>query len=923
MTVNYRDTLNLPDTDFSMKAGLPRKEPEILDLWSKQDLYAKIRKKYENKELFLLHDGPPYANGDIHLGHSVNKILKDITIKYKTLSGFDAPYVPGWDCHGLPIELNVEKKHGKNSELVKNKESFQKACKEYAETQINKQLDDFKRLGVFGDWKNSYKSLDPKFEADIVRSLGIIYKEGHLEKGEKPVHWCQDCGSSLAEAEVEYIDKTSKSIDVAFKVDETSIDKVKDLFNIKEADEISFVIWTTTPWTIPSNVAVCINPEFKYSLIKMNNKFYVIAFEMIDHCKERWKQKFDVISTIQGKKLSDIYLIHPFLERKSVLLHGDHVTTETGTGCVHTAPAHGMDDHLICKKNNIDTINSLNNKAFFKDELDFIAGLPAIKADPLIVEKLQEHNALINIEDYHHSYPHCWRHKTPLIFTSTPQWFISMKKNNLIKDALKDIKNVNWEPSWGFQRIESMLSDRPDWCISRQRNWGVPITLVVHKDTGEIHPDQKDLFEKFAQVIEKDGISAWDKLNLEDFIDDHEEYIKTSDSLDVWFDSGVTHYAVSSKRFGNKVISDLYLEGSDQHRGWFQSSLLTSIAMNNSAPYKTVLTHGFVVDEQGRKQSKSLGNVVSPQKVWDSLGADILRLWVASTDFRSEMVASDEILKRTSDQYRRIRNTFRFILGNLSDFNDKNKVEFNDQVELDKWIINETKILQKEITALYESYSYHKATQKIHNFCVNELGGIYLDIVKDRLYTCKNDSLARRSCQTSLDFILNVLVRLIAPILSYTAEEIWQTSDRLNHQEKSVFLSNFDTFEIELESSINQSEWKRIFEIKDAVNQSIEEMRNDNKLKGSLDSVVNIQATSNDFQILNKLGDELHFLFISSEAKVKEGNTFKIKVTSSNNAKCVRCWHRDLSVGSIQEHPELCNRCIDNIENDGEQRKSV
>ena len=923
MTVNYRDTLNLPDTDFSMKAGLPRKEPEILDLWSKQDLYAKIRKKYENKELFLLHDGPPYANGDIHLGHSVNKILKDITIKYKTLSGFDAPYVPGWDCHGLPIELNVEKKHGKNSELVKNKESFQKACKEYAETQINKQLDDFKRLGVFGDWENSYKSLDPKFEADIVRSLGIIYKEGHLEKGEKPVHWCQDCGSSLAEAEVEYIDKTSKSIDVAFKVDETSIDKVKDLFNIKEADEISFVIWTTTPWTIPSNVAVCINPEFKYSLIKMNNKFYVIAFEMIDHCKERWKQKFDVISTIQGKKLSDIYLIHPFLERKSVLLHGDHVTTETGTGCVHTAPAHGMDDHLICKKNNIDTINSLNNKAFFKDELDFIAGLPAIKADPLIVEKLQEHNALINIEDYHHSYPHCWRHKTPLIFTSTPQWFISMKKNNLIKDALKDIKNVNWEPSWGFQRIESMLSDRPDWCISRQRNWGVPITLVVHKDTGEIHPDQKDLFEKFAQVIEKDGISAWDKLNLEDFIDDHEEYIKTSDSLDVWFDSGVTHFAVSSKRFGNKVISDLYLEGSDQHRGWFQSSLLTSIAMNNSAPYKTVLTHGFVVDEQGRKQSKSLGNVVSPQKVWDSLGADILRLWVASTDFRSEMVASDEILKRTSDQYRRIRNTFRFILGNLSDFNDKNKVEFNDQVELDKWIINETKILQKEITALYESYSYHKATQKIHNFCVNELGGIYLDIVKDRLYTCKNDSLARRSCQTSLDFILNVLVRLIAPILSYTAEEIWQTSERLNDQEKSVFLSNFDTFEIESKSSINQSEWKRIFEIKDAVNQSIEEMRNDNKLKGSLDSVVNIQATSNDFQILNKLGDELHFLFISSEAKVKEGNTFKIKVTTSKNAKCVRCWHRDLSVGSIQEHPELCNRCIDNIENDGEQRKSV
>ena len=923
MTVNYRDTLNLPDTDFSMKAGLPRKEPEILELWSSTDLYGKIRKKYEDKELFLLHDGPPYANGDIHLGHSVNKILKDITIKYKTLQGFDAPYVPGWDCHGLPIELNVEKKHGKNSELVQNKESFQQACKEYAESQIHKQLDDFKRLGVLGDWDNSYKSLDPKFEANIVRALGVIYKEGHLEKGEKPVHWCQESGSSLAEAEVEYIDKTSKAIDVAFKVDHSSLEKVKDLFNIEDSDEISFVIWTTTPWTIPSNVAVCINPEYEYSLIKMNNKFYVIAFEMINQCSHRWKQKFDVLSTIQGKKLCDIELIHPFLDRKSVLLHADHVTTETGTGCVHTAPAHGMDDYLICKKNNIDTIHSLNNKAFFKDELDFIAGLPAMKADPLIVEKLQEHNALINVEDYYHSYPHCWRRKTPLIFTSTPQWFISMNKNNLNKEALEHIKSVNWEPSWGLQRIQSMLTDRPDWCISRQRNWGVPLTLVIHKDTGEIHPDQKDLFEKFAQIIEKDGISAWDKLDLKDYIDDHEEYIKTSDSLDVWFDSGVTHYAVSEKKFGNKIVADLYLEGSDQHRGWFQSSLLTSIAMNNYAPYKTVLTHGFVVDEQGRKQSKSLGNVVSPQKVWDSLGADILRLWVASTDFRSEMVASDEILKRTSDQYRRIRNTFRFILGNLNDFTDKNKVRFEDQVELDKWIINETKILQKEVLKLYESYSYHKAIQKVHNFCVNELGGIYLDIVKDRLYTCKNDSLARRSCQTSLDFILNILVRLLAPILSYTTEEIWQISDRLNFQEDSVFLSNFDISEINFNSNINQSEWKRIFEIKDAVNQSIEEMRNENKIKGSLDSVVDIQVTLNDFDVLKKLGDELHFLFISSEANIKKSKNFKIKVSSSKNPKCTRCWHRHSSVGISKEHPELCNRCIDNIDNDGEQRKFV
>ena len=920
---NYRDTLNLPETEFSMKAGLPKKEPEMLNFWSNNDLYNKIRNKYKDNKLFLLHDGPPYANGDIHLGHSVNKILKDITVKFKTLQGFNAPYVPGWDCHGLPIELNVEKKHGKNSELVKNKESFQKACKEYAESQIKKQLNDFKRLGVLGDWEHSYKSLDPKFEADIVRSLGIIYKKGYLEKGEKPVHWCQESGSSLAEAEVEYIDKTSKAIDVAFKVDASSLKNVKDLFNAEDSAEISFVIWTTTPWTIPSNVAVCINPKYKYSLIKMNDKFYVIAFEMIDQCSKRWNQKFDVISTIHGKKLRDIDLIHPFLDRKSVLLHANHVTTETGTGCVHTAPAHGMDDYLICKKNNIETIHSLNNKAFFKDELDFIAGLPAMKADPLIIEKLQEHNALINIEDYHHSYPHCWRRKTPLIFTSTPQWFISMDKNNLNKDALEHIKSVNWEPSWGLQRIESMLTDRPDWCISRQRNWGVPITLVVHKDTGEIHPDQNDLFEKFAQIIEKNGISAWDNLDLKDYIDDHEDYIKTSDSLDVWFDSGVTHHAVTAKRFGNNVVADLYLEGSDQHRGWFQSSLLTSIAMNDAAPYKTVLTHGFVVDEQGRKQSKSLGNVVSPQKVWDNLGADILRLWVASTDFRSEMVASDEILKQTSDQYRRIRNTFRFILGNTNDFSNKNKINFEDQVELDKWIVNEGYKLQEQVLNLYNNYSYHKAVQAIHNFCVNELGGIYLDIVKDRLYTSKTDSLARRSCQTSLDTLLNILIRLIAPILSYTAEEIWQSSPNLNNQEESVFLSNYFNNHNKGELKISNEEWKRLFEIKDSVNQSIEELRNENKLKGSLDAVVNIEASDSDFTILEKLGTELHFLFISSDAKITKGSSLKITVINSEHDKCTRCWHRDSSVGKNDLYREICQRCIININEEGEQRSFV
>jgi isoleucyl-tRNA synthetase len=541
----------------------------------------------------------------------------------------------------------------------------------------------------------------------------------------------------------------------------------------------------------------------------------------------------------------------------------------------------------------------------------------------LVIDKLTEVNALINCDDYHHSYPHCWRHKTPLVFTSTAQWFISMNQGNLLNQALGSIDNVQWEPSWGLQRIEGMLTDRPDWCISRQRNWGIPITLVIHKDTGEIHPNQKELFRKFADAIEENGISEWDSIDLNDYIDDADSYIKTLDTLDVWFDSGVTHSTVSEKRFSKGVVADLYLEGSDQHRGWFQSSLLTSVAMNGRAPYKAVLTHGFVVDENGRKQSKSLGNVVSPQKVWDTLGADILRLWVASTDFRSEMVASDEILKRVSDQYRRIRNTFRFILGNLNDFNKTEKLKFDEQVELDKWIILETQKLEEDVINHYETYSYHNAVQRIHNFCVNELGGIYLDIVKDRLYTCKNDSLARKSCQTSLDFVLNVMVRLIAPILSFTAEELWQTHKSLKNQEDSVFLSSYLQETLNQSQTLGSNDWKRIFEIKDLVNQSIESLRNENKIKGSLDANVIISANEEDKIILDKLGDELHFVFISSKASVKAGKTLEISIENINEEKCTRCWHRDSSVGKSKSHPEVCTRCEENIDSSGEVRYFV
>jgi len=923
MATNYRDTLNLPETELSMKAGLPRKEPEILSFWNDIDLYSKIRKLNNGNKRFILHDGPPYANGPIHLGHSVNKILKDITIKSKTLSGYDAPYVPGWDCHGLPIELNVEKKHGRRSEVVSDKKLFQQACKEYALTQIGKQKEDFIRLGVFGEWDNPYKSLDSTFEADVVRSLGKIFEKGHIQKGEKPVNWCQDCGSALAEAEVEYMDKVSKSIDVSFKVSSEHINKVNKVFNQKNIDNIAFVIWTTTPWTIPSNVAVCINPDLNYALVKKDNAFIIIAEEMVASCNQRWNSEMATISVAKGSSFGSIKLEHPFADRNSYLLEGDHVTTEAGTGCVHTAPAHGLDDFNVCKKNNIEVYKALNARALFTSDFDFIEGLPPLKADEKIIQKLNEVNALISVEDYDHSYPHCWRHKTPLIFTATAQWFISMDKANLLSDAQGAVDTVKWEPSWGLQRINSMLKDRPDWCISRQRNWGVPITLVIHKETGEIHPNQDKLFIKFADLIEKEGISSWNSLDLSTFIDDHDEYIKVTDSLDVWFDSGVTHSAVTDNRFGAGTVADLYLEGSDQHRGWFQSSLLTSMAMNNRAPYKSVLTHGFVVDENGRKQSKSLGNVVSPQKVWDSLGADILRLWVASTDFRSEMVASDEILKRVSDQYRRIRNTLRFVLGNLNDFSNKDSIEMKDQVELDKWIINATKNLEKNVIKDYESYSYHTAVQKIHNFCVNELGGIYLDIVKDRLYTTGKNSHARRSCQTSLDYICNILVRLIAPILSYTAEEIWQTHPSLKEQGESIFLNTYGYKEIYNEVKITSENWSRIFEIKDLVNQSIENMRSENNIKGSLDSIVTLHLEDEDYSLLQKIGKELHFIFISTDAQIKKADSFSIEISVSDDPKCSRCWHRCKSVGTIKGHEEACSRCVENIENDGELRHFV
>ena len=921
MSKEYRDTLNLPETDLSMKAGLPRKEPEILEFWNSINLYQKIREQNADKEKFILHDGPPYANGDIHLGHAVNKTLKDITIKFQSMLGKDAPYVPGWDCHGLPIELNVEKKHGKGSDLVKDKKSFIKACREYAQSQVDKQKKDFIRLGVLGDWENPYLSLNKSFEADTVRALGRIIANGHLEQGEKPVHFCMDCRSALAEAEVEYLDKQSHSIDVKFKVLPKSIESLCSTFQVDKVEEVYFVIWTTTPWTIPSNVAVCIHEEIEYIFVRGDNDHFIIAKDLLDECSDRWGIELEILGSVLGKEINEITMAHPLYKRESKLLHGDHVTTESGTGCVHTAPAHGLDDYFICIKNGLESVKALDNRGIFKEEYGPLSGLSTKKGDPIVIELLQDNKALLAHQQYDHSYPHCWRHKSPVIFMSTPQWFISMKKSGLSDGAVNAVKDVKWEPSWGEERILSMLEDRPDWCISRQRNWGVPITLIIHNETGEIHPKQNLLFNQIADVIEKEGIEGWDNLSLDSLIDDADSYSKVFDTLDVWFDSGVTHMCVLDKLYGADVVADLYLEGSDQHRGWFQSSLLTGIAINGMAPYHSVLTHGFVVDDEGRKQSKSLGNTIAPQKIWDTLGADILRLWIASTDFRSEMVASDEIFKRVSDQYRRIRNTFRFLLGNINDFDaNKDSIELNNLLELDKWVLHELALLQEDVLESYKAYSYHQVIQRIHNFCVNQLGGIYLDIIKDRQYTTQQDSEIRRSAQTAMQLIVNQLVVLISPVLSFTAEEIWQGNDFLLAESDSVFLTTLKDLE-SFNSDLSNADWKRLLEIKEEVNQNIEESRAAGVIKGSLDASIELILNSDDFNLTNKFASEMHFFLIVSECNILQGDSLKISVSKSSAEKCVRCWHRNKSVGSSNKHQELCNRCEENLDGPGEDRR--
>ena len=919
---DYKSTLNLPATTFAMKANLANREGEFLKQWENDNLYQNIRQQNSGKPKFVLHDGPPYANGDIHIGHAVNKVLKDIIVKSKSLSGFDAPYVPGWDCHGLPIEHNIEKKKGKVGQKI-SANDFRAACRNYANKQIEQQRKDFKRLGIIGDWDNPYLTKNYKYEADIVRALGNIVESGHVSKGFKPVHWCTECGSALAEAEVEYKDKKSISIDVKFKLIDTEI------FSVNKP--IFVVIWTTTPWTLPANEAVAIHPEFDYVLVEMDDEYYLLAKDLVDSAISRYDiEKYSVGKEIyKGSQLEGLTVEHPFYNKQVPLILGEHVTTEAGTGAVHTSPAHGVDDYAVGVKYELPVDCPVDGKGVFFDSTELFAGQYIFKANSSVVEVLKSNNRLVKSEDLVHSYPHCWRHKTPVIFRATPQWFVSMEQNKLRDIVNTEIPKVMWIPDWGQKRIELMIGNRPDWCISRQRYWGSPITLFIHKQTGEMHPDTKELFEKVALIIENGGIESWFELETKDILgDDAENYEKTTDTLDVWFDSGVSHYAVLKDNKDLTPIADMYLEGSDQHRGWFQSSLITSCAINGHAPYKQVLTHGFTVDKDGKKMSKSLGNVMSPQKVVNNLGADILRLWIASTDYTGEMTVSDDILKRSADSYRRIRNTIRFMLANMQGFDPKSNIVSNkDMLALDRWIVSKTAELQSQIINAYEQYNFHHLMQLILNYCTNDLGGFYLDIIKDRQYTTQENSLARRSAQTALHHLTNAMVCWLTPVLSFTAEEVWQNMPQNNND--SVFLQ---TWYEELTEGYNNEAIDKCRSINTYVRKQMETMRAEKEIGSSLEVEVDIYCDKEAFNLLSGLGDELRFVFITSYARVhlinKEatdcvdaGEGVKIKVSKSSHEKCVRCWHHREEVGSIKDHPELCSRCVDNAIGNGEKRE--
>jgi isoleucyl-tRNA synthetase len=913
---DYKDTLNLPDTPFPMRGDLAKREPGWVRQWQEGKLYERIREVSRGRPKFILHDGPPYANGDIHIGHAVNKILKDIVVKSKVLSGFDSPYVPGWDCHGLPIEHQVEKKHGKNLPAAQ----FRKLCRDFAAEQIERQRKDFIRLGVLGDWMNPYRTMDFRTEADTIRALDSIRRRGYLYQGAKPVHWCLDCRSALAEAEVEYEDHTSPAIDVAFKVhDNAALAKVLRFTHIYEP--VFAVIWTTTPWTLPANQAVSVHPEFDYVLVHFSAGFLILAKDLAQKCLESYQLKeYQIVAQFKGADVENLQLEHPFYDRIVPVVLGDHVTLDSGTGLVHTAPAHGVEDFAVGLRYKLPVENPVDDDGRFFQKIPLVGGLTVWQANDVVIQALKDHERLLRIESYRHSYPHCWRHKSPLIFRATRQWFIGMDLGDgrsLRQVAAAAVEATAFYPSWGEARLEAMISNRPDWCVSRQRNWGTPMAFFVHRQTGELHPRTDELVEQVAQRVEREGIEGWFSLEAEELLGaDAATYRKVPDTLDVWFDSGTTHVSVLQRREELAKPADLYLEGSDQHRGWFQSSLLTGCAIDGQAPFKGLLTHGFVVDGQGRKMSKSLGNVIAPQKVMDTLGADVLRLWIASTDYSGELSLSDEILKRVVEAYRRIRNTLRFLLANLDDFDPKaHALPVVEWIEIDRYALQMAERLQRQVLKDYEEFEFHFVVQKLQAFCSEDLGGFYLDILKDRLYTSAKDSRARRSAQSALYHITHSLLRLMAPVLSFTADEAWPIFTR--NGKDSVLLHTWHQFP---DAGGDLCErWDEIRVARSEVQRELEALRAAGKIGSALQAEVEIHAAGDRYPLLSSLGDDLRFVFNTSQAKVVHG-THEIMVRPSEHRKCERCWHYRADVGADPAHAQICGRCTVNLYGSGEHR---
>ncbi|NIJ99672.1 isoleucyl-tRNA synthetase [Xanthomonas arboricola] len=924
-----------------MRGDLPKREPAMLDRWEREGLYAQLRANAAGRPLFVLHDGPPYANGQIHLGHAVNKILKDIIVKSKYLAGFDAPYIPGWDCHGLPIEIAIEKKYGKVGVKLDAAE-FRQKCREYASEQIDLQRRDFKRLGVVGDWDNPYKTLDFRFEANELRALAKIVDNGHLTRGVKPVHWCFDCGSALAEAEIEYADKVSPTVDIAYPARDPGAVAAAFGATLPAGVSVAVPIWTTTPWTLPASLAVSLGAELDYVLVegpadRGQPRWLVIAEALAAKALSRYGVDEVVVhGRAKGAALDQMRLNHPFYaEREIPLLLGDHVSAEDGTGAVHTAPGHGQEDYQVSKQYGLlerygaAQINPVDGRGVYLPSTPplgdtVLAGLHIWKANEIIIDALRDTGVLLAASKMEHSYPHCWRHKTPIAFRATPQWFFSMEQANLRADALKAVEQVTWYPAWGQARIAGMVEGRPDWTISRQRTWGVPIALFVHRETGEPHPRSTELLRQVADRVEQGGVDVWYTLDAVELLgDEAADYDKITDILDVWFDSGVTHEAVLVDR-GLPTPADLYLEGSDQHRGWFQSSLLTGVAMNKAAPYKQCLTHGFTVDEHGRKMSKSLGNGIEPQDIMKTLGADILRLWIASADYSNEMSLSQEILKRNADAYRRLRNTARFLLGNLHGFDPlQHLVALDDMVLLDRWIVHRAHELQEKIVAAYARYDFAEIVQALLNFCSVDLGSLYLDVTKDRLYTMAEESRGRRSAQSAMYHVAEAFVRWVAPVLTFTAEELWAYLPG-EHVGNVLFATWYEGLApLPADAALTGADFDKLLALREQVAKVLEPMRANGAIGAALEAEITVAADAQTAARWQPLADELRFLFISGDVTVTAASTDDIFVSAqpTTKAKCVRCWHHQASVGSDPRHPELCSRCVSNIEGPGEQRR--